>query len=164
MAIEINNHPGFPGDEKCYDALLGVREKVNAAKSRPSFTRVNGRMKKDARRTDGERGIYMVGEKESGDFRPFGNAAGRREEILRTCLKAVYVCRYIPALSSPISQEHPSLSKATLRCRLQDSKFVSDKQNKHGTASSASASLHAFRFSFSLSPEQKKPRHSAVTH
>lgn len=35
-------------------------------------------------------------------------------------------------LTAPISTEaHPSLSKATLRYRLQDSKFVSDKQNKH---------------------------------
>lgn len=37
VAIEINNHPEFPGDEKCYGALPGVHEKVNAAKSRPEF-------------------------------------------------------------------------------------------------------------------------------
>lgn len=119
-----------------------IHEKVNAAKSRPSFTRVRGRGGGGGRgRGEDTRGID--GEKESGDFRPFETLVGRRgeREILRTRLKTcVYVCRYIPALL-PISQKHPSLSKATLRCRLQDSKFVLDKQNKHASAG------HRLRFS-----------------
>ena len=55
---------------------------------------------------------------------------------------------YILVSDSPRST--PRLSKATLRCRLQDSKFVSDKQNKHIAVDRAIASalvllvLHLF--------------------
>lgn len=90
----------------------------------------------------------MVEEKKR--FLAFRNAAGRHGEIFRTRLKAVYVCVVTYPLSSRSPTSTPQFVKGDPRCRLQDSKFVSDKQNKHATASSASVSFPFFIFSLSL--------------
>lgn len=83
---------------------------------------------RDAREGDGER---KIGEKDSGtrfDWTLERRRGREKKSPVYTRLKVVHVC-YVLVSESPRST--PSLSKATLRCRLQDSKFVSDKQNKH---------------------------------
>lgn len=91
------------------------------------------------------------------DFRPFEtlpDITERERSFTYTRLKAISVCVCVSLHTPPDLPPAPQFVKGDPRCRLQDSKFVSDKQNKHATASSASVSSPFF--SFSLSPEQKK--------
>lgn len=92
-------------------------------KSWSSFTRVRGREDRQGRE---ERCVLLV--------------LYDQKDRSVTRSKVVRVCPYMAGSS----QEHPSLSRRTLRCRLQDSKFVWDKQNKQSERASP------FRLPFSL--------------